>query len=66
MNSHIEDVIVSNCGTFEQHRACQQKELLQNREVPDSTWCAIATDLFECHGDTYIEVVDAYLLLGVY
>ena len=59
MNSQIEDV-VSNCATCQQHRSCQQKEPLQNREVPDSPWCDIATDLFECHGDTYLAVVDAY------
>ena len=34
MNSQIEDV-VSNCATCQQHRSCQQKEPLQNREVPD-------------------------------
>ena len=59
MNSQIEDV-VSNCATCQQHRSCQQKEPLQNREVPDSPWCDIATDLFECHGDIYLVVVDAY------
>ena len=59
MNSQIEDV-VSNCATCQQHRSCQQKEPLQNREVPDSPWSDIATDLFECHGDTYLVVVDAY------
>ena len=59
MNSQIEDV-VSNCATCQQHRSCQQKEPLQNREVPDSPWCDIATVIFECHGDTYLVVVAAY------
>ena len=59
MNSQIEDV-VSNCATCQQHRSCQQKEPLQNREVFDSPWCEIATDLFECHGDLYLVVVDTY------
>ena len=60
MNSQIEDV-VSNCTTCQQHRRCQQKEPRQNREVPNSPWCDIATDLFErVHGDTYLVVVDAY------
>ena len=29
-------------------------------KVPDSPWCDIAIDLFKCHGDTYVLVVDAY------
>ena len=59
MNSQIEDV-VSNCAKCPQHRSFQQKERLQNREDPDSPWCDIATDIFECHGDTYLVVVDVY------
>ena len=59
MNSQIEDV-VSNCATCQQHRSCQQKDPLHNREGHDSPWSDIATDLFECHGDIYLVVVDAY------
>ena len=57
MNSQIEEV-VSNCATCQQHKNGQQKEPLQNREVPDFQWCD--TDLFECYSDTYLVVVDTY------
>ena len=51
---------MSNCATCQYNRNYQQKEPLQNREVPDNPWCHLATDLFECNGDDYIIVVDAY------
>ena len=59
MNSQIEEV-VSKCEICQQNRNYQQKEPLQNREVPDKPWCEIAADLCECNGDDYLIVVDSY------
>ena len=50
MNSQIEEV-VSTCEICQQNRNYQQKEPLQNRQVPDKPWCEIAADLCECNGD---------------
>jgi hypothetical protein len=59
MMSQIHD-LVSQCSTCKQYANYQQRQPLQNHEIPDKPWFKLGSDLFEFKGEQYCLVVDYY------
>ena len=59
MNQHVEDMI-RQCTICAAHSKSLPKQPMICHDIPDRPWAKLGADLFECHGNDYLIVVDYF------